>query len=119
MKVLAALAVLAAAAYTAMAADTQTVEITGSGFSPGQAQVDVGGTVTWKNATGVTHTVTSDTGVFSSGNLAQNATFAFTFRAEGVFAYHCAIHPSMRGQVTVGSPDTKPGPPESPGGGDY
>ena len=70
-------------------------------FSPPTLTVKVGTTVTWTNNDGTTHIVTSDTGVFNSGNLATNATFSFTFNSAGTFAYHCSIHPSMTGRVIV------------------
>ena len=47
------------------------------------------------------HTVTADDGSFDSKSLASNATFSQTFAKAGTFAYHCAIHPGMKGTVTV------------------
>jgi plastocyanin len=45
--------------------------------------------------------VTADDGSFDSGSLATDATFSQTFDAAGTFAYHCTIHPSMTGTITV------------------
>jgi plastocyanin len=70
-------------------------------FSPATLTVKVGTTVTWTNKDGVTHTVTSDSDVFNSGNLAPNATYSFTFSNAGTFAYHCSIHTSMKGTIIV------------------
>jgi plastocyanin len=56
--------------------------------------------VTWTN-TGVTHTVTADKGLLDSGMFKSGETFLFTFARGGTFTYHCAIHSSMRGTVTV------------------
>jgi plastocyanin len=71
-------------------------------FSPDSLSVSVGDTVTWTNKqAGTPHTVTADDGSFDSGNLATDATFSQTFDAAGTFAYHCTIHPSMTGTVTV------------------
>jgi len=48
----------------------------------------------------VPHTVTSDNGgPLSSSTLQPNQTFSFTFTAPGTFAYHCSIHPYMKGTV--------------------
>jgi plastocyanin len=47
------------------------------------------------------HTVTFDDGSADSGNLAPGSTFDHTFATAGTFAYHCAIHSSMHGTVTV------------------
>jgi plastocyanin len=63
--------------------------------------VNVGSKVTWTNTDSVTHTVTSDNGVFGSGDLAPNATFSYTFNTTGTFAYHCSIHTYMTGTVIV------------------
>ena len=63
--------------------------------------MSAGTTVTWTNSDGTTHTVTADGGAFDSGHLADGATFQFTFKAAGVFPYHCSIHSSMNGTITV------------------
>jgi hypothetical protein len=48
----------------------------------------------------VEHTVTADGGTFDHP-MPPNATFSFTFPKAGSFAYHCRIHPSMKGTVVV------------------
>ena len=45
--------------------------------------------------------MTADLGAFSSGNMADSETFTFTFTAPGTYAYHCTIHPTMVGTITV------------------
>ena len=71
-------------------------------FSPNPIQITVGDTVTWTNNAGLTHTATSDTGAWDTGNLAPGATSsAVAFPTAGTFSYHCAIHPSMVGSVVV------------------
>ena len=45
--------------------------------------------------------MTADDGSFASGTLAETGTFTRAFPATGTFAYHCAIHPSMTGEVVV------------------
>jgi plastocyanin len=68
-----------------------------------------GGVVKWTNndqnsgvygGTGTTHDITADNGSFTSGNMAPGATFETTL-AVGTYAYHCSIHPTMKGTVTV------------------
>ncbi len=80
-----------------------TVQVTLSGFafSPATVTVPVGSTVIWTNKDSTTHTVTSDGGVFASGNLAVGDTFSHTFNQAGTFQYHCQIHPSMTGKIIV------------------
>lgn len=71
------------------------------GFSPTTLTVTVGTTVTWTNTGQVDHTVTANGGAFASGTLSPGASFSFTFRTAGTFAYHCTIHPFMTGTVIV------------------
>jgi len=70
-------------------------------FDPSSVTIKVGGTVTWTNEDGVTHTVTADNGEFDSGELAQGDTFSFTFEQAGTYPYHCTIHPNMTATVIV------------------
>jgi plastocyanin len=48
----------------------------------------------------VTHDITADDSSFTSGNLPAGQTFQTT-SSQGTFTYHCAIHPRMKGTVTV------------------
>jgi len=77
------------------------VEIKGFAFSPATVNVSIGTTVTWTNNDSATHTVTSTTGAFESGNMSNGSTFSHTFTAVGDFEYHCSIHTSMVGHVIV------------------
>jgi plastocyanin len=75
-------------------------------FSPATLTIKAGTTVTWKNTTAASHTVTSDDGKsFDSGMAnpitAQSGTFSHTFTTAGTFAYHCAIHPFMKATIIV------------------
>ena len=78
-----------------------TVSIANFAFSPATLPIPAGTTVTWTNNDSTTHTVTSDNGVFDSGNLAPNAIFSYTFSNAGTFAYHCSLHTSMTGKIVV------------------
>ncbi len=99
------------AATATQAGNTQTVMIitdsSGSfAFSPASLTIKAGTTVTWKNTTAAPHTVTSDDGKsFDSGSSnpisPQSGTFSFTFTTAGTFAYHCAIHPTMKATIVV------------------
>jgi len=57
--------------------------------------------VTWTNSGTAPHTVTADDGSFSSQSLASDGRFQHTFATAGTFAYHCAIHSSMKASVVV------------------
>ncbi len=94
--------VAAPAPSMAPAASASSVTIQDFAFGPASISVAVGSTVTWTNQDGTAHTVTADDGSFDSGNLAQGATFSQTFDTPGTYTYHCAIHSSMIGTITVG-----------------
>ncbi len=71
-------------------------------FSPNPGTIRVGQTLAWKNTDQITHTATGDAGGFNTGNVASGATSApITMSTAGTFTYHCAIHPSMTGTLTV------------------
>ena len=61
LALLATLVVVAAAG-----ADTKTVQIVKSGFTPSSTTINVGDTVTWKNADTVNHQVVANDGSFVS-----------------------------------------------------
>jgi plastocyanin len=78
------------------------VTISNFAFSPATIAVKKGAEVTWTNNDSVTHTVTDDSGTGpDSGNLSPGQSYNFTFNSVGTFNYHCALHSSMHGTVTV------------------
>ena len=72
-------------------------------FEPADVAIQPGDTVMWVNEGNTPHTVTSDDGWFDSEVLNPGESFTLTFPEAGTFSYHCEIHPSMTGSVTVGS----------------
>lgn len=78
-----------------------SVTIQDFAFSPATITVAIGTTVTWTNEDSATHTVTSKTGLFNSGELSNGASFSNTFTAAGDYEYYCSIHTSMVGHVIV------------------
>jgi len=84
-------------------AGTIDVRIEDFDFAPADILIPVGTTVHWHNFGGFTHTATSvaPVPVFNSGNVVSGADFGFLFTQKGVYSYHCSIHPSMTGSVTV------------------
>ncbi len=79
----------------------KTIEIKDFSFQPDSITVPVGTTVTWINRDPANHTITSDDGKFDSGTIKNGGEFKFTFSQPGTYRYHCKIHPSMTGMVTV------------------
>ena len=78
-------------------------DTTNKGFTPNTITVVLGvnNTVVWTNNDSSPHTVTSNGGVFDSGNMAPGQTYSFTFSAPGTYAYHCTYHPWMTATVIV------------------
>ena len=61
----------------------------------------VGTTVTWTNEDATGHTATADDGSFDCRPLPNGASLSFTFTTPGQYDYHCAIHPTIKGRITV------------------
>lgn len=73
-------------------------------FDPPALTVKAGTVVTWMNHDSAPHAIVSDTGLpetFSSDTLSTGLSYSFTFTRPGTYTYHCSIHPSMTGTVTV------------------
>lgn len=122
----AAVLLLAVAAFSPVLGATIGVSIVDKDFDPTSIVVAQGDTVTWTvtKSIGEPHTVTSgkpsdaDKGaVFDSqktdANLAKlkdnGGTFSVTFDKAGTYAYFCAIHPAdMTGEVVVLAPGESP-----------
>jgi streptogramin lyase/plastocyanin len=60
-------------------------------------------TVTWCVDANSIHsdTVTSDTGLFNSGPIAQGASWSYTFTQAGAYPYHSILHFWMHGTIRV------------------
>lgn len=89
---------------TTTAPASSAVQISGFAFQPKQVSIAVGQAVTWTQQDSAPHTVSSDAGApvaFDSGNLAKGQQFTFTFTTAGTYGYHCKLHSSMTGTVTV------------------
>lgn len=70
-------------------------------FSPSTITVSVNTTITWTNKDAAAHTVTSDNGLFDSGNMNTDATYSHQFTTAGTFPYHCTYHSNMLARVIV------------------
>ena len=77
------------------------VSIRGFAFVSESIQVKRGAKMTWTNFDTAGHTVTSDTGVFTSKILSQGKSFEYIFNTPGKYSYHCALHPYMKGEIVV------------------
>jgi plastocyanin len=81
---------------------TRTVLIQNFSFKPAHITVKRGTRVTWINKDMTKHTATASNGAFDSGVLRPGQSYSHTFKTAGrTNNYHCEIHHSMRGSVTV------------------
>jgi plastocyanin len=98
-------ALLATLVVTASAgAETKTVQITKSGFTPSSLTLSVGDSITWHNADTVSHQVVANDGSFASPVLKANETYTFAFQKAVKVTYHDSFATTHRGTVTVNAP---------------
>lgn len=83
---------------------SQTVQIVKSGFTPNSTVINVGDSVTWKNADTVNHQVVANDGSFASPVLKPGESFSQTFQKSGKVSYHDSLFTSRKGTVTVNAP---------------
>jgi plastocyanin len=101
------LAVALATAAPAGAASTNIL-VGQSFYDPQTVTITAGDTVTWSNGQG-RHTITSDTGAFDSGPLAEGQSFSFQFSAAGTYPYRDRLNPGgARGTIIVQALDNAP-----------
>lgn len=100
---IAALAVVALQGGRAIGAATasgaKNVAIKNFAFHPPTLRVKRGTKVAFTNSSNVTHTASS--GSFDTKNIAPGASVTVKFSSKGTFAYHCKIHPFMKGKIVV------------------
>jgi plastocyanin len=88
------------AATTAAPAGDATISIVGFDFGD-PITVAAGTSVTVVNESSETHTLTADDGSFSTGEIAPGASAVLQLDEPGTHTFHCAIHSSMQGSITV------------------
>ena len=102
--VIAALAVAAlqggrAIGAAAQASGAKGVTIKGLAFHPPTLKVRRGAKVAFTNSDNTTHTATSRS--FDTKRIAAGKSVAVRLNKKGTFAYHCKIHPFMKGKIVV------------------
>ena len=79
-----------------------SVNIKSMAFNKSAMTIGLGSMVKWTNSDLVTHSVISDSGTeLGSGLLANGESYTHTFNKLGTFTYHCGLHSSMTGTITV------------------
>jgi len=82
--------------------DGEAGTIVAADFELSSTTVGAGEEVTFRNDDGTAHTVTADDAAFDTGPVAAGESATFTAPATpGEVAFHCEIHPSMTGTLTV------------------
>lgn len=93
-----------------------TVTIGDRVFQPGTTTIAAGGTVTFRNEDGDSHTATG--GIIDSGTLPPGAAYKKTFPNAGTFDFLCIFHPEMQGTIRViggnEAPASTPAPAATP-----
>lgn len=80
---------------------THKITIQNFAFSSYSITIKKGDTVVWTNQDSMAHTVTGNNGGPKSASISPGQSYSYTFTKTGTFAYHCTIHPTMVGIVTV------------------
>jgi plastocyanin len=80
---------------------TYNVNISNYSFNPEKMTINAGDTVVWTNNDSVVHPIVSGSSELQSGQLAQGKTYSHTFSTPGTYNYHCSIHLTMTGTITV------------------
>jgi len=85
---------------SARASATKSVDIANFAFHPPTPKVKKGARVAFTNSSGVTHTATR-AGSFDTKRIKPGTSVVVRFGTKGTFAYHCKIHPFMKGKIVV------------------
>ena len=82
---------------------TTVVNATVGGFQWGPVSAKVGDVITWTNSDSAPHRVGLDDGSCTmSGNIAGGGGKAsLVFSKAGTYPFHCTIHPTMKGTITI------------------
>lgn len=83
------------------AAGEVSVAIEGFAFSPADIQATVGQTITFTNGDSAPHTATLDDDSCGTPNIGTGRSDGLIFTTAGTYPFHCAIHPNMKGTITV------------------
>ena len=83
-------------------ATTVSASAKGNAWTPADVTAKVGDVITWTNGDTVPHKVALDDGSCQmSENIAGGASKSLVFSVAGSFPFHCSVHPSMKGTITI------------------
>jgi plastocyanin len=105
---LSGLAVWAVACPLSGQAAVANVSIGDDFFNPTSSKINVNDQIKWTWTGSISHSTTSNTGLWDSGLNGNGFTFSRTFTAAGSFPYHCTLHGFMTGTITVQAANVPP-----------
>lgn len=88
----------------AQATGLVVVHIKGFKFVPATLSIKTGTTVKFINDDQDAHTATALDKTFDSGGLDTSDVWSHTFAKPGTYSYFCAVHPYMKGVISVSAP---------------
>jgi plastocyanin len=88
-----------ASGATATASGAKSVDISHFAYHPPTLRIKQGGRVAFANSSNTAHTATG--GGFDTRRIKPGKTKVVQFSQKGTFAYHCKIHPFMKGKIVV------------------
>ena len=96
-------ATTAGSAVCADSTGTTTVDATVGGFKWDPVSAKVGDVITWTNSDSAPHKVALDDGscTMSSNIAGSGGKASLVFSKAGTYPFHCSIHPSMKGTITI------------------
>jgi plastocyanin len=94
----------AGSAVCADSTGATTVAATVGDFKWGPVSAKVGDVITWTNSDSVAHGVALDDGSCTmSGNIPPGGKASLVFSVAGTYPFHCTVHASMKGTITITS----------------
>lgn len=88
-----------ASGATATASGGKSVDIVSFAFHPATLKIGRGAKVAFTNTSNTAHTATGSS--FDTKRIQPGKTKVVKFERTGTFAYHCKIHPFMKGKIVV------------------
>lgn len=82
-------------------ATTHSIVIRNFQYLPATATVAVGDTLVWTNEDVVPHTATAADRAWDTGSIASRETGRVVVERKGRHEYVCALHPSMKAELTA------------------
>ena len=77
--------------------------VVGNAWDPPTITAKVGDVLQWANGDGVPHGVELDGGPRCTSSIQPGGTASTSFTQPGTYPFHCFVHPSMKGTITITS----------------